>query len=363
MNKRGQSIIEYSLIAVLVILGIIYMGPYVLRSINAHFKLWDDSVHDSFSENITQAPVNDVPFINVTCTCGDEDEGCGTQSVLSPCPANQRAYKHQCTPNFCDSAPGAYCTDDPKCCLAYHKQGCGNIPLPKTPAAHTTVAPTADNNLPGTCYKYDPAVYPATANNCYYGQYIYETGCTSPSIVCCREDIVPNGAGACDAQCLRVTSPGIKTCSTTVPPAITLDQTYGLTFVAQENQGACGSTAGCTYCGQTSVPCQVYCDSSQGYWLNPSGTGCTNDFNVAPRIDGYYYPDTCVDVPPNCKCKNSGGEPSTTVNTCSFNMCVQPSTAIITSTTMTDVSDPEIYPYCGSPHGHPGELCQLTFTY
>ena len=34
--------IEYSLIAVLVILGIVIMGPYVLRSVGAHFKLWDD---------------------------------------------------------------------------------------------------------------------------------------------------------------------------------------------------------------------------------------------------------------------------------------------------------------------------------
>jgi hypothetical protein len=38
MNKRGQSIIEYALIAVLVILGIYFMGPYVLRSVGAHFK-------------------------------------------------------------------------------------------------------------------------------------------------------------------------------------------------------------------------------------------------------------------------------------------------------------------------------------
>jgi Flp pilus assembly pilin Flp len=58
MNKHGQSIIEYVLIAVLVILGIVIMGPYVLRSVNAHFKLWDDGVQDSFTENITQAPVH-----------------------------------------------------------------------------------------------------------------------------------------------------------------------------------------------------------------------------------------------------------------------------------------------------------------
>ena len=61
--------IEYIFIAILVILGIVIMGPYVLRSVNAHFKLWDESVQDSSTENLTQAPASDVPKINTNCTC------------------------------------------------------------------------------------------------------------------------------------------------------------------------------------------------------------------------------------------------------------------------------------------------------
>ena len=58
-HKRGQSIIEYSLILTLVILGVAVMGPYILRSINAHFKIWDDEIQDSHNERLT--PLNVPP--------------------------------------------------------------------------------------------------------------------------------------------------------------------------------------------------------------------------------------------------------------------------------------------------------------
>ena len=51
-HRHGQSLIEYSLIVLLVILGIVVMGPYVLRSINAHFKIWDEEIQDSHNERI-----------------------------------------------------------------------------------------------------------------------------------------------------------------------------------------------------------------------------------------------------------------------------------------------------------------------
>ena len=56
LRKKGQSFIEYSIIAVLVILGVVVMGPYVLRSINAHFKMWDDQVQDSHNERLDILP-------------------------------------------------------------------------------------------------------------------------------------------------------------------------------------------------------------------------------------------------------------------------------------------------------------------
>ena len=45
--------IEYALIVTIVIFAIMVMGPYVLRSINAHFKMWDDQVQDAHNERLT----------------------------------------------------------------------------------------------------------------------------------------------------------------------------------------------------------------------------------------------------------------------------------------------------------------------
>ncbi len=55
-HRHGQSLIEYSLIVLLVILGIVVMGPYVLRSINAHFKIWDEEIQDSHNERFNSLP-------------------------------------------------------------------------------------------------------------------------------------------------------------------------------------------------------------------------------------------------------------------------------------------------------------------
>ena len=61
-EQRGQHLIEYALIATIVLFGIMIMGPYVLRSINAHFKMWDDQIQDSHNERfITPSAVPDTP--------------------------------------------------------------------------------------------------------------------------------------------------------------------------------------------------------------------------------------------------------------------------------------------------------------
>jgi uncharacterized protein (UPF0333 family) len=46
-SRKGQNIIEYSLLLVLVIIAIMVMGPYVIKSWNAHIKGWEDSALDS----------------------------------------------------------------------------------------------------------------------------------------------------------------------------------------------------------------------------------------------------------------------------------------------------------------------------
>ena len=135
MNKRGQSIIEYTLIAILVILGIVYMGPYALRSVNAYFKLWDDSVQDSFEENLNQVPVNAIPNISTNCVCTSVDEGCG-----GGCQAGYHAWTYSCSSQDCNYAisDSASCTADCNCCAAT-AAGCGDVQLPANNAAAGTV--------------------------------------------------------------------------------------------------------------------------------------------------------------------------------------------------------------------------------
>lgn len=59
-NRRiysGQSVVEYSLVILLVAASIIIMGPYVRRSWNAHLKMLEGSVDDSQNDPLIQAAV------------------------------------------------------------------------------------------------------------------------------------------------------------------------------------------------------------------------------------------------------------------------------------------------------------------
>ncbi len=49
-NQKAQHTIEYAVVLVLVMVGIIIMGPYVIRSWNAQMKGWEDSVTDSLND-------------------------------------------------------------------------------------------------------------------------------------------------------------------------------------------------------------------------------------------------------------------------------------------------------------------------
>jgi len=282
MNKRGQSIIEYSLIAILVLLGIVYMGPYVLRSIDAHFKLWDDSAQDSFTENITQAPVNEIVFTPPTCNCSYVDGGCGNPTQ---CGSGYHILNLVCSansPQGCSGQPLSICGTaiDPKCCAQYSSQGCGTIPIP----AGDTDINNDPNNIPGeapcptnmscntpspgslcptdlngTCLK-PPA---STPNNCYFGQRIWATSCSTSSFQCVNDP-------TCNPQCLGTLSTGALAC----PGAVSnLGQNYAYSYVDDPTQSDCGSSPHCTYCS-SSAPCQMYCDAANGYSLNSTGTAC-----------------------------------------------------------------------------------------
>ena len=314
--------IEYALIAVLVILGIVIMGPYALRSVNAHFKLWDEGVQDSFRENVNQeAPLADIPAINTNCTCTLTKGSCG--STTSACGSAEREWDYNCNPQGCNKATGAStCIYDTSCCTTYFPQFCGTVPCP---AGGCATAPTT----------------PPVANNCYYGQDVWATQCSTLSIEC-----KPNAI--CQPQCRGVLSPGALPCPNQPQSAADgLLQDYGISYAA--------SKASCN------TPCQVYCDNAHSYFLNASGTACTRDFNVAPDSG------TC---PAGCTCPSSGWPYVLTVYTCSFQYCApDPTTAILSVTTAADpTGQSTTTPIkvagdgCQNP-GEPKNQCQISVTY
>lgn len=59
-NKKAQSVIEYSLLIILVTAGVLVMSPYMIRSWNANMKGWEDSVTDSLMEDAVRNGTTDI---------------------------------------------------------------------------------------------------------------------------------------------------------------------------------------------------------------------------------------------------------------------------------------------------------------
>lgn len=127
INSNAQSLIEYTAVAALVMAGILIMGPYVIRSINAFFKGGDLQVEESFGEDIRQGPPGgeEIP----TCDCDHyHDGGCGDGFA---CDYGKRVLTQYCQPLGCDEYFGIpiinpYCVWDDECCTPGEPTGrCG----------------------------------------------------------------------------------------------------------------------------------------------------------------------------------------------------------------------------------------------
>ncbi|MFH0754380.1 MAG: hypothetical protein V2A70_07430, partial [Candidatus Omnitrophota bacterium] len=56
-SKSAQSMLEYTVMAFIVIMAIVYGAPNLVRAVSARFQGMDDNIQDSFHENIRQAAV------------------------------------------------------------------------------------------------------------------------------------------------------------------------------------------------------------------------------------------------------------------------------------------------------------------
>ncbi len=125
-SKKAQSMIEYVTVATLVMIGILVMGPYVTRSINALFKNIEDDLDDSFKEEMVQGDPNvEVP----ECFCTNLiDIICGG----GPCDPRQMYMKRDCFPAGCEMFLPGYpagvedCQYRDYCCTDWAETGvCG----------------------------------------------------------------------------------------------------------------------------------------------------------------------------------------------------------------------------------------------
>ena len=57
-RKNAQHTLEYMILLILIMAGIIIGGPYAIRSCNAQVKGWEDSVKDSMTDPMIEAPSN-----------------------------------------------------------------------------------------------------------------------------------------------------------------------------------------------------------------------------------------------------------------------------------------------------------------
>jgi hypothetical protein len=138
--RKAQAGLEYLGIAALVMAGILIAGPYVVRSINAHFKAAENGAIDTEREKIRQAPLQ--PENLPTCTCNWSFGGCGNGGILDngeACGVGRNIFKRMCSPLGCEvqmQSANVFsnmqeCRDDPtnahNCCTAREDKECGAL--------------------------------------------------------------------------------------------------------------------------------------------------------------------------------------------------------------------------------------------
>jgi hypothetical protein len=123
-SLKGQHLTEYTLMIILVIISIVIMGPYVVRSWNAHLKGWDDGVKDSMEEPLTQAPVPNIPPL--ACSCGVwKPVDCGLSNKAASCTSLQMLWERECRPLSC--AVFGRCDVNADCCTPWEELDCGVV--------------------------------------------------------------------------------------------------------------------------------------------------------------------------------------------------------------------------------------------
>lgn len=229
-KNKGQSIIEYTVLAMLIIVGTIVMGPYVIRSIGAHFKLWQETVDDSVNDRMKRIPISVTEQCRVSelmsSGCGAPIKQnfplCPTGGLYMPathCAANERYYFQTGTPDGCYYCEG--CKADPTCCDVFSAcisaPCCGKKTLPypgfkrsnfiKDADGNDTVElPSVDRNGNANNNDYRDTSIPEN-ESCYYGEMLLYNNCDNRRIRCqLNSDCNPNCIGNLPVNSLGTTT-------------------------------------------------------------------------------------------------------------------------------------------------------------
>jgi Flp pilus assembly pilin Flp len=126
-NERAATVIEYSLIGIAVMLGIILMAPTVANMVNAYFKGMETSVQESYYDPLTPGNSDD-PSLPGGCSCSWVlPPPCTTAPCcgVGTCAPDQHSLVKICDPALCE--PMEYqCVDEPACCTTSGPLGCGD---------------------------------------------------------------------------------------------------------------------------------------------------------------------------------------------------------------------------------------------
>lgn len=124
LHSRGQTLMEYAGIIILIILGMVIGKIVIDRGAKAGIKNLTQSVELSDQEIIRQAPSD--PGINLpTCQCSAWSTGaCGT----GPCPPTSLYQYRSCAPLGCENSVNPHiitqkCTTDNNCCTDWQLLG------------------------------------------------------------------------------------------------------------------------------------------------------------------------------------------------------------------------------------------------
>ncbi|MBF0478996.1 MAG: hypothetical protein HQL26_05900 [Candidatus Omnitrophica bacterium] len=174
-SNHGQGLSEYIMLTLLVMAGIIIMGPYVVRSWNAQQKGWDDSVRDSYEDPLTKTHFTSSSDPCSACTyyfncnkppCCDKDN---KQVLTRYCPSEKDGGPKD--PNTCSETPTAEKKEYNLHCCTPENPGanppCGAASDPACPEGGTRVNYTCgggSNKMTGTeCVYSENCMTPCTS--------------------------------------------------------------------------------------------------------------------------------------------------------------------------------------------------------